>query len=792
MRSALPSRFTAASAILALALALACAACGARPAELPTATDVPASTINNPQARPTREPLLEFQGTTWRLTALNGSSPIDGVVITLSLVKGTHVTGYSGCSDYWFVYDRSGDQFRFASFDSISYGCVVPGAASQEGGYFQALAAVAAYRVSPGRLEFENGSGETILAFDPWLRPTPDPALEGRLWILEQLRGQPLVEGSLISIRFGYEPRLTTTENSLTGFAGCSRYSGDFEAADQGILLVNRANVDSNKATEEECPGPKGAAEQQITYIDALRSAASYHLTDGHLEVRDLSGKTILVYVPQEDLRRKDGGLAGTAWQFVSMEGRELTSGLLMTLTFHDEQQGSGHAGCVDYSLHYSAHDGDVGSMGIAYLGFDCPLGAYLDEETAFVGSFLYAEHYRLSDGQLELITLWGETMVFKPLPAAATADLGGSTWSLQAFLEPDPYSASAEAGPVLPDVLEEISIHFETGMASGLAGCNMYSAAYRRRGTSLSLDPIAVTGMACQQQGIMEQEQRYLSVLQAVTSGQVYGDHLWLETEDGRVLAFTMTEKSAVAELRRDSVFIQYDSEEEAGPAEASVPFGRVPEFYLLADGSVFYVERGEPPQVGQPEVVSARLTAAEVQELMQQVMDRGFERLETWACPCQQFAYGTSRCIAYESGSAPLLRMRTPSGDLEQLGIDGQEIKVPPAIDTLLTQYRHSRAQPYAPKKAALFIRPIPTATGPIVHPWPFDPTWLAPPDPGTEQWARVLVGDDLDVMLAVVERNMGDFCFSHAGQFYEIVLVPWLPGVDYTDAVAAYRWP
>jgi hypothetical protein len=91
----------------------------------------------------------------------------------------------------------------------------VPGAASREAAYFPALTAVAGYRASPGRLEFEDGSGGTILAFEPWLRPTPDAASEGRLWILEQLRRQPLVEGPLISIRFGYEPRLLTTKSSL-------------------------------------------------------------------------------------------------------------------------------------------------------------------------------------------------------------------------------------------------------------------------------------------------------------------------------------------------------------------------------------------------------------------------------------------------------------------------------------------------------------------------------------------------------------------------------------------------
>jgi hypothetical protein len=73
-----------------------------------------------------------------------------------------------------------------------------------------------------------------------------------------------------------------------------------------------------------------------------------------------------------------------------------------------------------------------------------------------------------------------------------------------------------------------------------------------------------------------------------------------------------------------------------------------------------------------------------------------------------------------------------------------------------------------------------------------WPLNRGWLEPPAPAVEQWAGVLADGDWEALLMVTSRNMGAHYFRDAGRFYQVVLVPWLPGTDYTDLVAAYRWP
>jgi heat shock protein HslJ len=761
------------------------------------ATSAPEVTTASPQATATGRPLLALLDTEWLLTSLNGSSPVAGTRITLFVGVRGQMAGDSGCGLYSAQYTGNGGQFHIHSIDPPSFDCVVPGAAKQQALYFEALKAVAAYQVSVKHLEFQNATGETILAYDRKLPPTLDPDLEGILWILQRLRGQSLIEGSHISLRFGPEGIAGfKRRNFVSGFAGCNRYTGDFEAADQGLLKVRNVEVRWAWETGRYCDTPQGVTEQEKAYIEALRSGATYRLSDGHLEVRDTTGETILLYTPQRAFSGDPTELVGTAWQFASMEGWGLDKDLLITLVFHDRHRASGHAGCVDYAMSYEAQDGDLELTSITFLGHDCPPGVPVKRETAYTSDLPLTAHYRLDERQLELITIWGEALVFKPFPERFRPDLEGPTWVLQAFVEPNPYAQSPEVFPRSLDALNEteITIEFEAGSATGLAGCNMYAASYRREAASFSLDTITASSMACYYpEEVMEQERRYLDFLDAVDIGHLYGDQLWLETDDGRALVFSIVEPPVTAVIERNSILIQLDWEGGYQPPEATVPFGRVPEFTVLADGRVFYVDSRLLSEPGQQDVLWARLTAAEVERLTQHVLDLGLGYLGSYTDQCWRFADGREQCV-YDAATS-VLRARIPNGSYSEIRNYAGFANDPEALNAirlLLTEYRHPRAQRYLPEKATHFIRSIPSAEGLTVHSWPLEPAWLTPPDPGTKQWARVLTGDDLGAILAAVEGNMGYSYFDYGSQFFETKLVPWLPGVDYTDAVAAYRWP
>ena len=75
---------------------------------------------------------------------------------------------------------------------------------------------------------------------------------------------------------------------------------------------------------------------------------------------------------------------------------------------------------------------------------------------------------------------------------------------------------------------------------ASGHAGCNEWSTEYEMRSRDgIRFGPIATTSMACAPE-VMEQEKRFLTVIQYAQGYSVYGDgSLSLIAGDGRAVRF-------------------------------------------------------------------------------------------------------------------------------------------------------------------------------------------------------------------------------------------------------------
>jgi len=134
----------------------------------------------------------------------------------------------------------------------------------------------------------------------------------------------------------------------------------------------------------------------------------------------------------------------------------------------------------------------------------------------------------------------------------------------------------------------------------------------------------------------------------------------------------------------------------------------------------------------------------------------------------------------------------VRLPGGGLREIRnyyTFANEPEVLEAIRALLQDYRHPQAEAYQPDKAALFIQLVSLPSDLPVRDWPLHPAWLTGGRPDY-QCARTLSGSDLQALLAVTGRNIGDFYFrdADADQVYNVYLVPWLPGVDYTDLIAS----
>jgi heat shock protein HslJ len=104
--------------------------------------------------------------------------------------------------------------------------------------------------------------------------------------------------------------------------------------------------------------------------------------------------------------------------------------------------------------------------------------------------------------------------------------ELASTRWMLQTL-----------DGQPLIDVTT-ITAEFAEGRISGSAGCNQYFGSYETSGNELTIREIGSTEMFCMEpEGIMEQEQAFLSALGTVGAYQVEGGQLEMLDADGNVV---------------------------------------------------------------------------------------------------------------------------------------------------------------------------------------------------------------------------------------------------------------
>ena len=139
-----------------------------------------------------------------------------------------------------------------------------------------------------------------ILATCGVIQSTPTPAtssttstLESTEWVLISLNGKSIIVGTRITLNF--------TEVFLSGFMGCNGYgggpdSGNYIVTDGGTLTIPHQIA----VTVQLCSTPEGIMEQEAAYIEVLRSAASYRVVDGLLEIDNAAGETTLVFASKE------------------------------------------------------------------------------------------------------------------------------------------------------------------------------------------------------------------------------------------------------------------------------------------------------------------------------------------------------------------------------------------------------------------------------------------------------------------------------------------------------------
>jgi heat shock protein HslJ len=436
------------------------------------------------------------------------------------------VVGSAGCNHYGADYNLNGTALSVSPPISTKMYCGEPeGIMEQEARFLELLGSAAGCQIENGRLEITNASGATVLTF---VKGVPAD-LAGTSWTLASLASEdgsmvPIITGTTVTAAFG-------ADGTLGGSAGCNHYGADYTRSGANLTIGSLVR------TEMYCENPKGIMEQEDRYLALLANVSTYRVEGDRMVLADEAGTDLLVFDRAAEV--PDLPLAGTDWVLdgYSTGGDGVSSviaGTTITAKFSPDGNVTGNAGCNHYGGGYLLDGANlsVSSLFSTLMYCEKPEGV-MEQEGKYLGHLGNVSSYRVEGDRLILSDKTGTDLLFfvqaQKLPQAP---LTGTLWTLESYsLEGDAVSSVIAGTTVTAEFAPD-------GNVTGSAGCNRYFAAYEVSGKTMTIGPAGSTKMYCgEPEGIMEQEARYLSLLESAAGHRIDGDRLDLLDEAGKTL---------------------------------------------------------------------------------------------------------------------------------------------------------------------------------------------------------------------------------------------------------------
>lgn len=108
---------------------------------------------------------------------------------------------------------------------------------------------------------------------------TESPELEGTIWALLTLNGDPVVGDVPLTAEFAID-------NQMSGNTGCNAFSGVYDVNGENISIT------PTTMTRAACPIDE-SSQQETDYLNALSSATTFEIRGSTLELRDGSGDLV-------------------------------------------------------------------------------------------------------------------------------------------------------------------------------------------------------------------------------------------------------------------------------------------------------------------------------------------------------------------------------------------------------------------------------------------------------------------------------------------------------------------
>ena len=227
-------------------------------------------------------------------------------------------------------------------------------------------------------------------------------SVEGTLWTLASyLSG----EGKTIAVLPETEVTIELKDGQSSGSGGCNKYFGAY-AADGSSLTFGVMG-----STMMACLPP--VSDQEIQYLSALSTAASYEIVDGKLQMASGEGEIVLTYAVLEPMP-----LAGTTWRLTGYNNGKggfasVLSGSEVLALFGDDGRVTGSAGCNNYFASYEVAGETllVGPAGSTRMMCAEPEGV-MDQEAAYLATLGSAATYQIKGDSLQVWDADGSRML--------------------------------------------------------------------------------------------------------------------------------------------------------------------------------------------------------------------------------------------------------------------------------------------------------------------------------------------------------------------------------------------
>ena len=480
----------------------------------------------------------DVEGVVWQLQSLVDASgkTVDAMAdipVTAAFNNG-QLSGNGGCNNYFGSYKVDGSSLTITPAGTTMMAC--PEAVmAQEQALMAALSSSASYQVANDQLQIMNADGTVVLTFTAQVQPSlTQPVWSATFYNNGKGAVVNVLIGTTITAVFG-------ADSTLSGTAGCNQYSTTY-TIDGSNMIISGAIATTMMACEQ------AVMDQEMAYLAALPTTASYSIVNGALDLRTTGGAQVASYAeavmsseatPETAEVAPAAGLEGSTWQlqsYLNDQGETVAALPKAPATaLFAEGLVSGTTGCNRYGGAYTT-DGDALTIKLGPVTMMACPDAQMVQEQGYLAALGSAATYKVADGQLTIMNADGATVVtFVP---QVQPSLTGTPWQVTAY-----NNGRQAVVSVLADT-QLTALFGDDGSLTGSGGCNQFNTTYKIDGSNITVDPaIAMTRKACAPE-VMDQEQEYLAALVSAATFKTGGKELELRTaSDALAASFVVAE---------------------------------------------------------------------------------------------------------------------------------------------------------------------------------------------------------------------------------------------------------